>query len=53
MFLVIKRIVLEDILADPYWSKRFEAATNNIERVEVAKDYAKQKGLRFKEVAIT
>ena len=48
--MAFRREFLERMLADTYWSERFEAAKTTEQLIEVVKTYCKEKKFRFREL---
>ena len=50
--IAFRREFLEQVLADPKWSERFEAAETTEQLIEVIKAYCKEKKLSIREVGL-
>ena len=46
----VRRVILEELLADPEWSSKLENAKMGDEAIKVIKDFCKRKGYKIKHV---
>ena len=46
----VRRVILEELLADPEWSSKLENAKTGDEAIMVIKDFCKRKGYKVKRV---
>jgi hypothetical protein len=46
----VRRVILEELLADPEWSSKLENAKTRDEAIKVIKNFCERKGYKIKHV---
>jgi len=52
MTFAVRRKIIEEIYADPWWSKELEAARTTEQIMEVLEAYCRKKGIKVKHVEL-